>query len=213
MATQTSATGGDKRKRTLSKKQRRMYRRRRIVAGIIVALIIALVVFCVYSLGRGAVALGQWVIEGTPSVEREEVPTPTETTGVKDCTSTEVTLQLTADAASVSVGGSLDFSASITYTGSASCLINAADDNRVLTITSGSDEVWRSDSCPVDDRMLLMAQGDVDTQTITWNTNRTGSECEDDSDLESISAGTYIAQLSLADIDDVFSDEVTIVVQ
>lgn len=213
MATKTPAQGGKKRTRTLSKRQRRIYRRRRIVVGVALLTALALTVFCVYSLVRGAVAVGVRAMQGAPSVEREAMPDPAQVTGVRECLAGEVTLQLVPSAASVGVGGSLDFSASITYTGSGSCLVNGSNGNRVLTITSGGDEVWRSDSCPVDDRMLLMAKGDVDTQTITWNANRSGSECVEDASLPKVDAGTYVAQLSLADEPDVVSDPVTFTVQ
>lgn len=208
MATKTSAKGN--RKRKLSKRQRRIYYRRRFVVAIVLVVVLALAVFAVYSLGRGVVM----IVQGSPSVEREAVPDPIETTGVKDCTSSEVSLQLVPSATSVAVGGSLDFSASITYTGSGnSCLVDGSDAGRVLTITSGDDEVWRSDACPVDSRMLLMASGDVDTQTITWDTDRSDGECSDDSSAEHVDAGTYVAQLSFADLPDVVSDQVTFTVQ
>lgn len=213
MAKNTPGRGGKRRKRPLSKRQRRIYRRRRIVVGVALLVALALTVFCVYSLVRGAVAIGVRAAQGAPGIEREAVPDPMRTTGVRECMAGDIELQLVPAATGVGVGGSLDFSASIAYTGSGSCLVNGSDAGRVLTITSGDDQVWRSDSCPVDDRMLLMAKGDVDTQTITWNTNRSGSECVADADLPKVGAGTYVAQLSLKDDPDVVSDPVTFVVQ
>ncbi|WP_420897320.1 hypothetical protein [Bifidobacterium goeldii] len=209
-ASRTSAIKG--RKRKLSKQQRAMYRRRRIVVGVALLVVIALIIFCIYSLGRGLAAIGDAM---TPDeVTRSAVPEPKKTSGVKDCGKNDIKLELTAASQSVPLAGSLDFSATIRYTGSASCLINASNESRVLTISSGNDVIWRSDSCPADSRMLLMAKGDKKTDTITWNTSRTGDTCvENQDDLPKVDRGTYIARLSLKDHPAVTSDPVTITVQ
>ena len=52
-----SAKAGAATKRTISKKKQAMYRRRRIVVGVALVLVLALIVFCVYSLGRGVGAI------------------------------------------------------------------------------------------------------------------------------------------------------------
>ena len=140
-------------------------------------------------------------------------PIPRPSTGVRDCVEDSISLELSTTAQTVPVGGSIDFAAGIVYSGTVSCLIDGSDANRVLTITSGDDQVWRSDSCPVESRMLMMAQGDKDIQTMRWNTNRSGSECVDDADLPKVEAGTYVAQLSLKDHPEVVSQQVPFVVQ
>ena len=213
MATRTPARTGKRRKRKLSEKQRRIYRRRRIVVGIALVLVLALIGFCVYSIGRGAMAVGALVAGRDAGIARQAVPDPTPTTGVKDCASESIALELSAASQSVPVGGSIEFAAGIAYNGTVSCLIDGSDANRVLTITSGGDQIWKSDSCPVESRMLLMAQGDKDIQTIRWNTNRSGNECVDDEDLPKVGAGTYVAQLSLKDHPEVVSQQVPLVVQ
>lgn len=201
-----------RRKRKISKRQRAIYRRRRIVVGIGLLAAIALIVFTVYSLGRGAVAIGDAI---TPDViSRMSVPEPKKTSGVKNCGKNDVKLELTAATQSVPLAGSLDFSATIRYVGSSSCLINAADDSRVLTISSGNEVIWRSDSCPADSRMLLMAKGDMKTDTMAWNTSRTGDSCVDNqNNLPKVDRGTYVAQLSLKDHPEVASERVPVVVE
>lgn len=215
MATRTPARTGKRRKRKLSEKQRRIYRRRRIVVGVVLVLVLvlALVGFCVYSIGRGAFAVGALVAGHDVGIARKAVPDPTPSTGVRDCVEDSISLELSTTAQTVPVGGSIDFAAGIVYSGTVSCLIDGSDANRVLTITSGDDQVWRSDSCPVESRMLMMAQGDKDIQTMRWNTNRSGSECVDDADLPKVGAGTYVAQLSLKDHPEVVSQQVPFVVQ
>ena len=191
-------TQGKKRKRKLSKRRRAVYRRRRIVVGIALVLAVALTVFCVYSLGRGMAAIDTTIRhDDLMAVSRKPVPAPKQKSKVKDCTASNVKLSLQSDSQSAPVGGSMKFTATIAFVpkDSSSCLIDASDHSRVLTITSGGDTVWRSDACDVDSRKLLLAAGDTDTQTMTWNTNRSGQTCTEDSKLPKVDAGTYTAQL------------------
>lgn len=198
-------------KRRLTKKQ--VYRRRRIVVFTALVVVLAVIGFCVYSLGQGISAVGGLLSgNSATAITRSSVPSPKKTSSVKNCAVGDVELSLVPEAQSVAVGGSLNFTATITYKQSSSCLIDASDASRVLTIKSGNDTIWRSDSCPVNSRWLLLAKGDTDVQTITWNTNRTGSECADDSTLLHVDSGTYVAQLSLRDVEGVESDPVTVTV-
>lgn len=192
-----SPPAGRPRKRVISKRQRAIYRRRRIVVGIALLMALSLAVWCVYSIGRGVV---QGVALLKPSsVSRSAVPDPPKTSGVADCGNTTVELALTPASLNVPVGGSLEFTGTVDYTGAASCLLNMADLR--LTITSGQDTVWRSDSCPVDSKKLLLANAaDMDkaSQKFTWNANRTGQGCvKDEGKLPNVDRGTYVAQLSL----------------
>lgn len=209
-------TQGKKRKRKLSKRRRAVYRRRRIVVGIALVLAVALTVFCVYSLGRGMAAIDTTIRhDDLMAVSRKPVSAPKQKSKVKDCTASNVKLSLQSDSQSAPVGGSMKFTATIAFVpkDSSSCLIDASDHSRVLTITSGGDTVWRSDACDVDSRKLLLAAGDTDTQTMTWNTNRSGQTCTEDSKLPKVDAGTYTAQLSMRDHPKIVSNKVTITVQ
>lgn len=209
-------TQGKKRKRKLSKRRRAVYRRRRIVVGIALVLAVVLTVFCVYSLGRGMAAIDTTIRhDDLMAVSRKPVPAPKQKSKVKDCTASNVKLSLQSDSQSAPVGGSMKFTATIAFVpkDSSSCLIDASDHSRVLTITSGGDTVWRSDACDVDSRKLLLAAGDTDTQTMTWNTNRSGQTCTEDSKLPKVDAGTYTAQLSMRDHPKIVSNKVTITVQ
>ena len=137
------------RKRKVSKQQQAVYRRRRIVVGVALVLIVALVVFCVYSIGRGISEVGQSMDARAAShvdISRQATPQPHRTTGIKNCDSSNVHMQLSAKASEVAVGGSLEWTETITHDGSKSCLIDVSDSSVVLTITSGSDTIWRSDS-------------------------------------------------------------------
>lgn len=210
MTSQQQRKPGKKRK--LSKRQRRIYMRRRIVVGVVLLLVLALVIFGLYSLGRG---IGM-VSKSIGNYEEQSVSrSQTEAKKAKKtpkCSADDVKLDLTSNEQSVEVGGSLEFSATIAHEGRGQCLIDGSNTSRVLTITSGDDTIWRSDTCPADSRMLLMAQGDKDTQKIAWNANQTGSKCVSDDLLPKVDPGTYQAQLSLKDHPQVKSPKVPFVV-
>ncbi|NMM93781.1 hypothetical protein G1C95_0966 [Bifidobacterium sp. DSM 109957] len=205
-------------KRKLSKRQRAIYRRRRIVVGVALVVSLALVVFCVYSLSRGFAAIGTVIRhDEVYAISRDSVPEPNSVkkSGITDCSAKDLTLQLTAASQSVGVGGTMQFTAGMVYEGSGSCLVDGSDSNRVLTITSGNETIYRSDVCEVDARMLLMAKGDKDSQKIDWNTNAnaTLTECTDEDTWAKVNPGTYVAQLSLKDNPKVKSEQVVFTVQ
>ncbi|KFI45774.1 hypothetical protein GA0061078_1503 [Bifidobacterium bohemicum] len=230
-------------KRKPSKQMRRVYLRRRIVVGVAAVLVLAVLAFCVYNVGRFAVIRMQGGGSDTSQTsarrndgksksqqsgkssksgkssnadgsgnKRQKAET-TKKSGVKECGANDVRLELASKSQNIAVGGTLDFTATIRYEGSSSCLIDASNSSRVLTITSGDDTIWRSDSCPADQRQLLMAKGDKDVQTLTWNADRTGSGCQPDENLLRVNAGTYMAQLSLKDHPKVKSEKVPVVVE
>ena len=196
----------------VSLKRRRIYRRRRIVVAVAAVLVMALLVFCVYSLGRAVQSMALAIGRDSPVVSRSSVPDPKQTSGVRDCGADDVSLELAAAAPSVTVGGALNFTATISHKGLSRCLIDGSDDSRVLTIMSGSDTIWRSNVCSVDTRMLLMSQGDKDVQTIAWNADRTGGTCVSDSDLPKVNRGTYTARLSMRDNPAIASTRVPFIV-
>ena len=98
------------------------------------------------------------------AISRDATPAPKKVSNVKDCSASDVTLQLSAASQSVPVGGSLDFTATIVHEGSGNCLVDGSDSGRVLTITSGQETIYKSDVCPADSRLLLMAKGDKDVR-------------------------------------------------
>lgn len=205
-----------KRKRKISKKKQAIYRRRRIVAGIVLAVVLALIIFCIYSIGRGVGAINTLIHhDEVYAISRQAAPTPKSTSKVKKCSANDLTLELSSKSQSVPVGGTLEFTASIVHDGSNSCLVDGSDSGRVLTITSGSETIYKSDLCAPDSRWLLMAKGDKDVQQLKWNTdyNATLTECTDEADWSKVKAGTYTAQIALKDEPKVKSDSVTFTVE
>ncbi|WP_051198810.1 hypothetical protein [Bifidobacterium sp. AGR2158] len=199
----------------MSKRKRAMYRKRRLVffGGLLVFVIVC--VLCVYSLIRGAVAAHDWIGVGDRmAVSRTAVPDPPKKSKVKDCTAKNLQMTLTPAADVVPLGGSLEFTATMTYVGTdpAGCFVDGADDARVLVIKSGADTVWRSDACEATYRPLLMMEGVTDEQQIVWDTVRSGDECKASGELPHVDRGTYTAQLVIDGDTHVESKPVTITV-
>ncbi|MDO4913272.1 MAG: hypothetical protein Q3961_01825 [Bifidobacteriaceae bacterium] len=191
-----------------------IYRRRRIVVAILLIIFLSLSCFCVYSLGVGVRAVSAVISNSyeRPSIIRTAVPDAPKHSQVQACAASDISLTLKTDTNTASWGGSVNFTATVAYTKKSSCLLDVSNATRVLTITSGDETIWRSDVCPADQRKLLFAQGDTDSQTITWDTNRTTDTCVDNSELSHVSTGTYVAQLSLKDYPKVVSNKEVIVI-
>ncbi|ETY71932.1 hypothetical protein [Bifidobacterium moukalabense] len=217
MAQKNSARPAVKRKR--SKRQQAMFRRRRIVVGIAALIAITFVVFCIYSISQGIVAVNREVHHADVyAISRKKVPSPSEEeqkSGVPDCGASNVSLSLTPASQSLAVGGTLDFTTTVKYDGSSKvgCLVDVSASGVVLTIRSGDDVIWKSDVCPADQDLRLIAKGDKVQGTITWPGDRTGSECADDATLPRVDRGTYVAQLSIAGHAKAKSDPVTVTVE
>lgn len=215
MAQKTSSKSGKKR----SKKQQAIFRRRRIVVGIAAIVLISFLVFCLYSLSRGIVAVNREIHHvDVYAISRKEVPSPTKEkkSGVPDCDASNVALSLTPAASSFGVGDSMDFTTDVKYDGSSKvgCLVDVSASSVVLTIKSGDDVVWKSNVCPVDTDYRLLAKGDEVKQTITWPGTRTGSECvEDQSTLPKVDRGVYSAQLSIEGHPKAKSDPVGVTIE
>ena len=170
MAQKTSPRTGKNR----TKKQQAVYRRRRIVVGVALVVVLSFIVFCLYSLSQGIVAVNREIHHADVyAISRKEVPTPTgqqKKSSVPDCDASDIALSVTPAASSLGVGDSMDFAVSVKYNGTskAGCLIDVSQSGTVLTIKSGKDVIWKSDVCPVNSDYRLLAKGDEVKQTITW---------------------------------------------
>ncbi|RBP97224.1 hypothetical protein CRD60_07945 [Bifidobacterium aemilianum] len=190
-----------KSKRRVSPQQRRIYRRRRVVAAIALVLTLSLLIFCLYSLGRGIAALGSVAGVGSgPDLSRSKVSSPVKVSKVRNCKASDLQLELSTKSPSTEVGGSVEFKETVKYVGGSSCLINTASDSLVLTITSGSDHIWRSDVCPADSHTILMSKADnMDRfeQPVTWDAERSSDSCTEGFAAPKVDSGSYSAKLSL----------------
>ncbi|MCX8644883.1 hypothetical protein J3T92_08790 [Bifidobacterium sp. B4081] len=214
-------------KRRMSEKKRRMYRRRRIAAALLAVLFLLVCAGLVWGVGAGIRALrGGNGAQGTSTSVQQSSKTKSKdkdkqkkdsgkkrSSGAPDCGKEDLALELAAPDPSTGVGGSIDFTATIRHKGTGSCLVDGSDGGRVLIITSGEETIWRSDACPVGARTLLMATGDKDVQTITWNADSSQDSCLSDDQLPRVNAGSYQAKLVLKANPRVVSQPVPVMVQ
>ena len=211
----------------MSEKKRRMYRRRRIAAALLAVLFLLVCAGLVWGVGAGIRALrGGNGAQGTSTSVQQSSKTKSKdkdkqkkdsgkkrSSGAPDCGKEDLALELAAPDPSTGVGGSIDFTATIRHKGTGSCLVDGSDGGRVLIITSGEETIWRSDACPVGARTLLMATGDKDVQTITWNADSSQDSCLPDDQLPRVNAGSYQAKLVLKANPRVASQPVPVMVQ
>ena len=211
----------------MSEKKRRMYRRRRIAAALLAVLFLLVCAGLVWGVGAGIRALrGGNGAQGTSTSVQQSSKTKSKdkdkqkkdsgkkrSSGAPDCGKEDLALELAAPDPSTGVGGSIDFTATIRHKGTGSCLVDGSDGGRVLIITSGEETIWRSDACPVGARTLLMATGDKDVQTITWNADSSQDSCLPDDQLPRVNAGSYQAKLVLKANPRVVSQPVPVMVQ
>ena len=214
-------------KRRMSEKKRRMYRRRRIAAALLAVLFLLVCAGLVWGVGAGIRALrGGNGAQGTSTSVQQSSKSKSKdkekqkkdsgkkrSSGAPDCGKGDLALELAAPDPSTGVGGSIDFTATIRHKGTGSCLVDGSDGGRVLIITSGQETIWRSDACPVGARTLLMATGDKDVQTITWNADSSQDSCLPDDQLPRVNAGSYQAKLVLKANPRVVSQPVPVMVQ
>lgn len=151
--------------------------------------------------------------QASQSASPSSSKSPKKTAGIPDCTAADVDLSLTAQSAVVGVGGSVTFKAAIDHQSDQDCLIDSSTSGLVLTISSGAEEVWRSNVCPADSNLLLLNGNDKYIQSIVWNTNSSGSKCVADANLPKVNPGTYTARVSLRDAPKAESDQLSVTVQ
>ncbi|WP_314178891.1 hypothetical protein [Actinomyces oris] len=80
---------------------------------------------------------------------------------------------------SVGVGAGATFSISLVNSGQAPCLIDVGSQALGVRVTSGSQQVWDSVTCPVGqtEKALLLPAGKGAEVTVTWNGNAATSDC------------------------------------
>ncbi|WP_256699690.1 hypothetical protein [Actinomyces oris] len=80
---------------------------------------------------------------------------------------------------SVGVGAGATFSISLVNSGQAPCLIDVGSQTLGVRVSSGSQQVWDSLTCPVGqtERALLLPAGKGAEVTVTWNGNAATSDC------------------------------------
>ena len=146
--------------------------RRALVLGGILLFLLLLVV---------AVVVGYLWVRGTIRSQDEQraaaqVHTVYPTPGACDPSALSNTVQ---GPESIGVGVGATFSISLVNKGSAPCLLDAGSQAVGVRVSSGSQQVWDSVTCPVGqtERDLLLPVGKAADVTVTWNGNAATSDC------------------------------------
>ncbi|WEV64366.1 hypothetical protein [Bifidobacterium sp. ESL0732] len=150
-------------KRRPSKEMQRVYLRRRIVVGVVALALLALIGFGIYTLATNVFSTyhGHGGASASSSASsKAQKGSASKKTGksdngqnnqanqssVRKCGAKDVKLELNPASQSIGVGESLDFKATIRYEGDGSCLIDASNASRILTIYSISGNGSGQDS-------------------------------------------------------------------
>ena len=146
--------------------------RRALVLGGILLFLLLLVV---------AVVVGYLWVRGTIRSQDEQraaaqVHTVYPTPGACDPSALSNTVQ---GPESIGVGVGATFSISLVNKGSAPCLLDAGSQAVGVRVSSGSQQVWDSVTCPVGQtkRPLLLPPGQAADVSVTWNGNAAPSAC------------------------------------
>lgn len=146
-------------------------RRALVLGGVLLVLLLLIVTFVVGYL---------WVRNTIRTQDEEraaaQVHTVYPTPGKCDPSTLKSTVQ---GPESVSVGAGATFSISLVNKGSAPCLLDAGSQAVGVRVSSGSQQVWDSVTCPVGQtkRPLLLPPGQAADVSVTWNGNAATSDC------------------------------------
>ena len=146
-------------------------RRALVLGGVLLVLLLLIV----------TIAVGYFWVRNTIRTQDEEraaaqVHTVYPTPGKCDPAALSSTVQ---GPESVSVGAGATFSISLVNSGQAPCLIDVGSQALGVRVTSGSQQVWDSVTCPVGqtEKALLLPAGKGAEVTVTWNGNAATSDC------------------------------------
>ena len=146
-------------------------RRALVLGGVLLVLLLFVV----------AIVVGYLWVRNTIRSQDEEraaaqVHTVYPTPGTCDASTLSNTVQ---GPESVGVGTGATFSISLVNNGSTPCLLDVGSQALGVRVSSGSQQVWDSVTCPVGqtERDLLLPVGKAADVTVTWNGNAATSDC------------------------------------
>ena len=158
-------------RKPISPQPRYGLRRALVLGGVLLLLLILIVTVVVGYL---------WVRSTIRSQDEEraaaQVHTVYPTPGTCDASTLSNTVQ---GPESVGVGTGATFSISLVNNGSTPCLLDVGSQALGVRVSSGSQQVWDSVTCPVGqtERDLLLPVGKAADVTVTWNGNAATSDC------------------------------------
>ncbi|MBT0993274.1 hypothetical protein KIN34_03100 [Cellulomonas sp. DKR-3] len=133
-----------------------------------------------------------------PSPTLSDVEVAARAAGVAVCASDDLRVTVEATHERYTGAEKPQLAITIRTTGDETCLLEAGDQNRRVTITSGDDVVWSTNHClgaDPESRRLLLGPGVSSKETFTWSRVRSEPGCV--TGRTAPGAGTYTARLQL----------------
>lgn len=207
-----------------------VYRRRRLVVGVLGLLLVAAIATGAFFGIRWLVVEQPWqnlpfVSQGSSEPEEEPDPIPTiyptaspqpsATDGrtptptpeePEECAAGALAVQALTDKGEYGADEDPKLSMRLTNEGSVDCVLNVGTSQQKFTVSSGSDEWWRSTDCQQDaaDQWVVIAAGQtVETeQPITWDRTRSHADtCDGQARPGAIGGGaTYALTVEIAGV-------------
>lgn len=167
-------------------KDRSVYVRRRIIVLLgLLALIAAIVLIIVRPGGTGGASSAKEVRVPSDLIEQPERVSADSAETVA-CELSALVVTAVTDQPSYGPGESPELSLSVTNTGKEACIADLGTAGMAFTVSSGSDQVWRSTDCqtnPVSTPIILDAGQTLESESITWDRTRSSVEtCDIDRD-------------------------------
>ena len=115
------------------------------------------------------------------------------------CADTDITVSVTTDQQTYSVGGPVEFVMKISNTGTVPCVRDVGTLANTFVITSGGFDVWNSDACSSGDESQEeeIPAGEAFAVKGTWDGTVTANGCENATPAE---AGAYQVEASNGDV-------------
>ncbi len=122
-------------------------------------------------------------------------PTPT---APQACLTENLRLSMTGSH-QLAQGSKQKFTATVTNSGTVSCVLNLTASNFVLTVTSGSDRIWSTSDCAkwVPTKKLTLKPQAKYAFPVTWPLRRSQATCK--TTKTSVNPGTYVGKATFSD--------------
>lgn len=161
-------------------KDKRVYVRRRlwVLLGFL-AIVAAVVLIIVRPGSSGGVGEANPVDVPTDLAQVAKEQTTADPATIAACAPGQVTVTPVTDAQNYAADQTPQLSLTVTNTGQAACSADLGTASMVFSITSGSDQVWRSTDCQknADHRqVILQPKTPLTTTPIAWDRTRSGTE-------------------------------------
>lgn len=119
-------------------------------------------------------------MDPAPTDSASPAPDPSATPGIVACVAADVEVKAVTDASTYAAGVMPKLSISLTNKTSHDCTLNVGSSDQTFTVSSGSDEWWRSTDCQTDPSSqiaTLKAGATVKTKTpVVWDRTRSATD-------------------------------------